>query len=712
VDDASAEASTNAVEAGVVVVASAGNSGPNPYITGSPASGEKAISVAAVDSTFDFPGAKLALSKAGTATTTLSVQNNNNRSFTDGTSLKIVVLRNANGSVSLGCNESEYVDAVITGKLVVALRGTCARVDRAIFGFRHHAAAVALINNASGRGVFEGDIFDGKTLVTIPFFGVQGVSQTTLHADATALINADTETQTAARVENPEFRKFASFSSGGPRNGDGHLKPDISAPGVSTVSTAAGSGNGAETLSGTSMAAPHVAGVAALAVQSHPGWDAEDVRAAIVNTADAAQLKFFSDRLGGSGLVQPFGATRTSVIATGKRGATNVSFGVEQFSRDFTEEAEIDVRNLGSSSATFAVTVIPGAGSPHTLTVHPSTVSIRAGHREKLHVRLSIPAATVGNTDDFRQVSGQVALSPTTATGNGGAGLTVPYFVVPRARSQVDAELSDDFGPASPPATVRLENESRAVGGTADFYAWGLAGRNKKAGSVGLRAVGVQAFDDSRGRRTLVFGVNTFAPWSTAATKEFDILLDVDGDGKPDFDVFGADLNGDGSVLAGVFDLTNNIILAVRFFAFAPTDGSTILLPVRVSDLTSPPANPQAKPPIVDACSGGKHCAVTKDTPRFTYAAQSFDFDNDNTDAIVDAKGRFVTAPFNAFHSSISTGDFVVLAPGARATVPVTIDTGEFALTPALGQMVVSVDNFSGKKQASLLRIGGEKDDD
>src|SRR5258705_2677050 len=56
-DDPSAEASTNAVKAGVVVVASAGNSGPNQYLTGSPATGDGALSVAAIDPSAGDPGA-------------------------------------------------------------------------------------------------------------------------------------------------------------------------------------------------------------------------------------------------------------------------------------------------------------------------------------------------------------------------------------------------------------------------------------------------------------------------------------------------------------------------------------------------------------------------------------------------------------------------------------------------------------------------------
>ena len=64
-DDPSAVASTNAANAGVIVVTSAGNSGPNQYITGSPGTAAGAISTAASDSTPTFPGVNIT---AGTLT--------------------------------------------------------------------------------------------------------------------------------------------------------------------------------------------------------------------------------------------------------------------------------------------------------------------------------------------------------------------------------------------------------------------------------------------------------------------------------------------------------------------------------------------------------------------------------------------------------------------------------------------------------------------
>src|SRR5438445_11944058 len=140
-DTADAEASEHAAEAGLIVVAAAGNAGQAPYFLGSPAAGDKTLAAAAMDSTATFPGATLTLNTG----TKLSAQNDNAAALPSA-SLSIFVLPDTAGTgaegVSLGCDENEYDPRKITGKLVVALRGVCARVDRAIFGQRHGAAAV------------------------------------------------------------------------------------------------------------------------------------------------------------------------------------------------------------------------------------------------------------------------------------------------------------------------------------------------------------------------------------------------------------------------------------------------------------------------------------------------------------------------------------------------------------------------------------------
>jgi len=80
----------------------------------------------------------------------------------------------------------------------------------------------------------------------------------------------------------------ADFSSAGPTPISLRLKPDVAAPGVDILSSFPGGGWG--TLSGTSMAAPHVAGGVALLLQRHPTWTVEQIKSALVETADDAWL--------------------------------------------------------------------------------------------------------------------------------------------------------------------------------------------------------------------------------------------------------------------------------------------------------------------------------------------------------------------------------------------------------------------------------------
>jgi len=685
-DSASAEASENAVDAGIVVAAASGNDGPIPYVTSAPASGDKVISVAAIDSTAAFAGVNMALNTG----VTVAAQNSNEAPIIDGTTRSLFVLPDTAGTgaggVSLGCDEAEYNKAAVVGKIVVTLRGVCARVDRAIFGQRHGAAAVVMINNASGYPPIEGSIPG----VTIPFLGVKGLSKSALSADGNALKAAATATLTNAAIVNPTFRRFASFTSSGPRTGDGHVKPNITAPGVSINSTAIGTGNGAARLSGTSMATPHVAGVAALTIEAHPDWDADQISHAIVNTGDPDIIIGRSVRNGGAGLVRPLPATRTSVIAMGHSGEPSLSFGVEEFTDDFSDNETLTLQNLGNRSATFAVSVIKDAvSSPHSIDVNPSIVSVGPHGRATLHATLMVPLATVGNFSAFRDVGGIVRLTPMSATTNGGAALSVPYYLVARARSQIETRLKnggDDEGGSTSGLSVRVDNKSDTLTGTADFYAWGLSAKKSSTlPRIALRAAGVQSFDLA-GRKTLVFAVNTFGRWSHASTNEFDVLLDVNGDGQADFDVFAFDLgllttgSFSGQVASGVLNLSTGQI-TVRFLAVAPTDGNTLLLPVRASDVT-----------------------VTSANPRFVYTVESFDLFSPASDAFDTA------ASFNAFNNAISTGAFVSVGPGGRVSVPITIDPTEFAVTPALGVMTVSLDNVTRgrRQQAQLLKLKGD----
>jgi hypothetical protein len=93
---------------------------------------------------------------------------------------------------------------------------------------------------------------------------------------------------------------------------------------------------------------------------------------------------------------------------------------------------------------------------------------------------------------------------------------------------------------------------------------------------------------------------------------------------------------------------------------------------------------------------------LTAASPRFTYSAASFDVRGDRGSVGDEITDR---APFNAFDSAISTGQFDIVPVGATVTDTVSINPTEWAHTPALGLMIVVADNRSGRGQAQLVRV-------
>src|SRR5690606_24102385 len=109
--------------------------------------------------------------------------------------------------------------------------------------------------------------------------------------------------------------------SRGPRVGDGAIKPDVTAPGVDIAAAQADgtqlgepAGDGYVTASGTSMASPHVAGAAALLAQQHTDWDADELKAALMGSAQAHdELTVFEQ---GAGRIDVPAALGQSVLAS------------------------------------------------------------------------------------------------------------------------------------------------------------------------------------------------------------------------------------------------------------------------------------------------------------------------------------------------------------------------------------------------------------
>jgi len=571
---------------------------------------------------------------------------------------------------------------------------------------------VVMVNNAAGFPPFEGPITsnpdDGTPFnVTIPFLGVRGPATTAASDGAKLRATADgTATAVAAAsITNPNFTGFASFTSGGPRTGDSNLKPDVTAPGVSIISTAIGTGNAGAALSGTSMASPHVAGAAALTRQAHPDWRVADIKAAIVNTGRPSGVLGYKTSLGGTGLVQAPGSTATQVVARtdGQRFGAALNFGFKELRDNFHRTKDISLRNHGSSDAIFNVAQAGASGSPHSVSLGRTSVRVPAHGAAEVSVTLDVAAATAGNSDSFREVAGLIEFTPASASDNGGVALRVPYYFVPRAKADVDTRTGKLTG-TNPSTVATVTNKHGVIAGDADFYAWGIFdtrisrdddaedGDHTGRPSNDVRAIGVQSFSippATLDRQVLVFAVNTYNRWSNASTNEFDIFVDVDGDGIDDYIIVGID---QGAVQLGAFNgvmgsfvfSTRSAGASIAFLAAAPTDSSTVLLPVRSSQL----------------CRVGEPCLSKLSNPRLTYHAVSFDLLNGGQKVVAGS------AKYNAWSSSISQGGFVTVAPGATdATTVISVNSAESNLTPALGVMVVTFDNKSGTDEAQLIRV-------
>jgi subtilisin family serine protease len=701
-DDPSAQATTNAVKAGIVVATSAGNNGLNQYIVGSPSTADGAISVAAIDGTSQFPGASIAMPDF----TINNAINANGYQFSGPVTYSIKVIKNdtstATRDESLGCSVADFGAPLDDHTIAVVNRGVCARVAKAIFGQQAGFAAVVMVNTDGTLPPFEGKITsnpdDGTPYtVTIPFLGVAGPPTGTTSDGARLRAEADgtPAVVTPKLITNPNFDKFASFSSGGPRSGDSALKPDLTAPGVSVLSTASGTGNGGEIISGTSMASPHVAGSAALTRQAHPTWSAQDIKAAMVNTGLPSGVVGYRTSSGGTGLVQPGKSTLSQVIARANDGTYTVSanFGYQELASDFIGTKTIKLINNGSTAANFNVAVANAAGRAHSVSFDTTSVSVPANNSAVVTMTLKVPVASAGNADgaglSFREVAGLVQFTPASASDNAGVTLRVPYYLVPRAQSDISTTIGTLSG-TNPSTVATVTNKHGAITASADFYAWGLQGTKVKGGTStnNIRAVGTQSFDWDGTQNLLVFAVNTYNRWSSPSSNEFDIGVDVDGDGTDDYVVVGVD---QGALQTGTFNgvmgtfvfSTRSAGASINFLATAPTDRSIAELAVLTSQL----------------CRTGEPCLKAAN-PRITYHATGFDVINGGG---IDVPG---VAKFNVWSSSISQGGFAVVAPGGSDTsTTIAVNSAEFAVTPATGVMVVTLDNASGAPEAQLIPV-------
>ncbi|MEH1058303.1 S8 family serine peptidase [Micromonospora sp. CPCC 206171] len=176
--------------------------------------------------------------------------------------------------------------------------------------------------------------------------------------------------------------ELAEFSSRGPRAGDAGIKPDITAPGVGIVAARSSTSDlwpndenpQYASLNGTSMAAPHVAGAAAILAQQHPDWTPERIKSTLMAAAQPnAGIGVYEQ---GAGFLDVARAIQQTVTAS------PVSVAFERTTA--AQQHTITYANSGSSALTLAVSLdakgADGAPAPAGLFgLSASSVTVPAG---------------------------------------------------------------------------------------------------------------------------------------------------------------------------------------------------------------------------------------------------------------------------------------------------------------------------------------------
>jgi subtilisin family serine protease len=204
---------------------------------------------------------------------------------------------------------------------------------------------------------------------------------------------------------------MASFSSRGyvTAGADYLMKPEVVAPGVNILSTVPltgqlGNPSRYASLSGTSMATPHVAGSAALLLEWNAALSPQDIKDLLTRSGRTLGQDPFTQGAGGIDLVAAFGLpVRTT--------ATNVSFGVvEETTGIVTREQTISIQNTGASQ-TFTLAADSTLPTGTTLDIIPSSVTLQQGGSANVTLRLHVDAAVTPEAPDPQDWSTRIAIS-------------------------------------------------------------------------------------------------------------------------------------------------------------------------------------------------------------------------------------------------------------------------------------------------------------
>ncbi|MDO9086291.1 MAG: S8 family serine peptidase [Anaerolineaceae bacterium] len=409
--------------AGTLVVFSAGNSGPGSNTIGCPGCVESTLAVAA-SSTDRIVANNVSI----TAPTPVPTELTNIAGMQGSGPVLVSDLAGPikfSESNPLGCNPG-FTAGTFTGAIALISRGTCNFSEKVNNAVAAGAIGVIVYNNAGGPPSAMGAL----ELTTVSSLMVSMADGLALRdyiianpTSTTVLLDSD-----LTFIMNPDWEDvLAGFSSVGPNGDPNVLKPDITAPGVNILSAFSPAMTGGTDplyafLGGTSMAAPHVTGAAALIRQLYPDLSPAEIKTLLTSTADPTVLK-------------PDGLTPANAfnMGSGRLDLETAMSGGLVFSKpSFTNGTCVlncgwtnTIKNFGDTETTWTATVTTDPGLD--IVVLPDSVTLGANYQTSFNVQADVSTLTPGTwyfatitwTDDsgmYSPATLQVVVRPAAST--------------------------------------------------------------------------------------------------------------------------------------------------------------------------------------------------------------------------------------------------------------------------------------------------------
>lgn len=530
------EAIKNLTHAGTIVVASAGNSGDNPYITGAPATSEEAISVAAsidyMPQNISIPAVELKIAgvpqlmeKVEGSTTVPAAESNVTGTF--------VYIGN-------GQAVAEEVKPLVKGHIALIDRGAISFEQKFKVAQELGAIGVVVANNVDAAPIQMG----AEAKYAFPAVMVSKAVGTAIKAALAANTEVVFNFSPGQIISRDDLiDTITDFSSRGPRSIDSLIKPEISGPGANIISAAFGTGSESVQFSGTSMSGPHLAGVMALLRQAFPKDSVAFLKARLLNNAKIlmAHGEHVAVSRQGAGRVQVEEAYLAKVVAM----PATLSLGEVPVASAKTISKKVTLTNTSDKDMLFTTTAMKSKNISVSV---QSSVKVKANSTQSFNVSFTLKREDASKNNI--EADGFVILNSVD-----GSKISIPFLAVLNKVSDITAsdlvtQTDSKVDRNGAEVKLKLTNTSKSSGDALIFNLLGVDDRKTvlNPGNLSstticdLESAGIRIVDktvDGQTIKVLQLGVKLYDTLTFWQPCDVSLQIDANNDGIADQELLG-----------------------------------------------------------------------------------------------------------------------------------------------------------------------------